>query len=120
MSEHTQEPWHIVKGIDRRWRIHSETVSHMADLGESGKQDARRIVACVNACEGISTETLEKVKLADVGNMHSALRDCVEQMVRARLFIENGVELGCIKMPNETLPAIKAAITNARKALGEQ
>lgn len=29
----------------------------------SSGSDARRIVACVNACEGISTETLEKMEL---------------------------------------------------------
>lgn len=60
MSEmnHTAEPWNAVMGVDRRWRIHSEKVSHIVEVNEPGEADAIRIVACVNACAGIPTEVL--------------------------------------------------------------
>lgn len=60
MSEmnHTEEPWKAVKGVDRRWRIHSEKVSHIVEVNDPGEADAIRIVACVNACAGIPTAVL--------------------------------------------------------------
>ena len=54
MSEHTREPW---EQNDNRITGHNKTgVTLFNDLEPD---DARRIVACVNACEGIATETLE-------------------------------------------------------------
>lgn len=60
MSEmnHTAEPWKAVKGVDRRWRIHSEKVLYIVKVNEPGEADAIRIVACVNACAGIPTAVL--------------------------------------------------------------
>lgn len=60
MSNHTQEPWNtngdpivfdatgVVAFTDTR-----------TNLDKVNKANARRIVACVNACAGISTEALE-------------------------------------------------------------
>lgn len=56
--KHTAEPWHTIEGVDRQWRLHSETVSHLATMGNPGEANARRIVACVNACAGIPDEVL--------------------------------------------------------------
>jgi len=57
-TKHTAEPWHTIEGVDRQWRLHSETVSHLAIMGNPGEANARRIVACVNACAGIPDEVL--------------------------------------------------------------
>ena len=55
MTDHTKEPW-AVKGRDLR----NNVVITAADVGavciviegETAEYDARRIVACVNACAG--------------------------------------------------------------------
>ncbi len=67
MSEHTKEPWMVadmtewltIGGVDigAVCRIKNEVSGK--PLSEEDRANARRIVACVNACAGISTETLE-------------------------------------------------------------
>jgi len=65
---HTKEPW-IVTGGERikyiEARIGNGMLQEIAScmVCEQGELEAnaRRIVACVNACAGISTELLEKV-----------------------------------------------------------
>jgi hypothetical protein len=108
MSEHTPEPWSVYEGENIHGVLDSEG-KHLAEMWQrkqyNSLANARRIVACVNACEGISTETLEKVKLADVGDIQDALRDCLDQMERT---------------PKSAVsPDFIAAIDDGRKALGE-
>ena len=58
MSEHTTEPW----DYDREWdtpAVYSEGIHDVIGEGVVNAADARRIVACVNACAGHSTEDLE-------------------------------------------------------------
>lgn len=69
---HTQEPWmvdpdnrpgyewnnHIVSATDTNQTICFMTHDNTAENIE-GEANARRIVACVNACKGIKTESLE-------------------------------------------------------------
>lgn len=60
MSEHTPEPWELYEGgCDGPDSVAGKT-GHVCtcELNE----DARRIVACVNACKGIDTEVLEKIE----------------------------------------------------------
>lgn len=66
MSKHTKEPWTYVTADqsmigERKFQI--ETLGGYAErkiiTGWVSFDDARRIVACVNACRGIETETLE-------------------------------------------------------------
>ena len=78
MTEHTPEPWRLIwwgserypfplsiqSADDRYWIARDGQVSSEAN--------ARRIVAAVNACSGIPTETLEK---NGVGWIHTALQD---------------------------------------------
>lgn len=63
MSEHTKEPWSFLAGTDRDGEhscsIFSDGKQILGDGIECSEVDARRIVACVNACAGISTKTLE-------------------------------------------------------------
>lgn len=88
-------------------------------------KSAISVIECTSC--GASSNNEEQWNKRTTDQLRTALRDCVEQMETARQFIVNGTELGYIKMPDvstdrahETLPAIKATITNARKALGEQ
>jgi hypothetical protein len=61
MSQHTREPWQknhddIFVGGD----IHDVVASCHFDDNHDGRANARRIVACVNACAEFPTETLEQ------------------------------------------------------------
>lgn len=63
MSEHTKEPWALDDTDDglvleghERWPMDEEYICLLIDISKS---DARRIVACVNACAGWTTEDLE-------------------------------------------------------------
>jgi len=57
MSKHAEEPWRL-SGEGKSGQILSAKGGVVANFGMGGI-DARRTVACVNACEGISTEILE-------------------------------------------------------------
>jgi hypothetical protein len=66
MTEHTKEPWAITHNEHVGWELFSDD-----DRGGTGEpiaqfveeEDAIRALACVNACEGISTEDLERWRL---------------------------------------------------------
>ena len=74
MTEHTPEPWHVYNQPGGGQTAISSKRTHGITEGiafmdavligpqHSAKRlaNARRIVACVNACEGISTEELEQ------------------------------------------------------------
>ena len=91
MSEqHTPEPW-AIDPDDRpnmQWNNHivSEAnqdiaICFMAHDGtednECGEANARRIVACVNACAGYATEELEQATL-DKRHRHEIIADLVK------------------------------------------
>ena len=73
MSEHTIEPWRVaeesfdndgshesvIRGLDGRAAI-AVTLEFGPNNPGMREANARRIVACVNACEGIPTGVLEK------------------------------------------------------------
>jgi cobalamin biosynthesis protein CobT len=75
MSEHTKEPWRVenlsdIFSADRRgdtndgFQIADCSVDYDSDADpglpmDERRKNARRIVACVNACAGISNEDLE-------------------------------------------------------------
>ena len=65
--KHTPEPWRVDQR-DKSWVIcdenHSLTMISDDIFGAIDEANAARIVACVNACAGISNEQLE-----DVGNI---------------------------------------------------
>lgn len=56
---HTKEPWHVANGNQIRSERDQIARAWMMRGGE-GKENARRIVACVNACAGISSDDLER------------------------------------------------------------
>lgn len=65
-TKHTREPWKVSSvGVgfeveDKHENVIAQSQQIVCDrLHEERKANARRIVACVNACVGISTEQLE-------------------------------------------------------------
>ena len=65
-QKHTQEPWQQFEH-DKRAIVSEEHPNlSLLSIDDDGlgiffeEKDARRVVACVNACAGISTESLEK------------------------------------------------------------
>ena len=71
-TKHTPEPWEAwLHGDDWTIEARSPASGFMADIANASfsEPDARRIVACVNALEGISTEILE---MAGTGLMSEA------------------------------------------------
>lgn len=74
MSEHTIEPWRVaeesfdndsihesvIRGLDGRAAI-AVTLEFGPNNPGMREANARRIVACVNACTGITTEVLEQM-----------------------------------------------------------
>lgn len=125
MAEHTKEPWHIRELRDDCF-ITAEIEPGMAygpeimgddytGYGDNDrkKADARRIVACVNACASIPTELLE-TEYKDDG-LYNALADFNQQVFelrnqrelhtqRAELF----VALERLEQANENLSAARS------------
>jgi hypothetical protein len=62
MSEHTKEPWQYHTEGNRSFLLDADgyTIAELVKLQPAATvHDARRIVACVNACSGIDIEYLE-------------------------------------------------------------
>jgi hypothetical protein len=64
MSEHTKEPWFFSEWSDEFVPIRTKSGRIVCDVGYADTDqinifNARRIVACVNACAGIPTGMLE-------------------------------------------------------------
>lgn len=85
MSKHTPEPWQAHQDASGDVFISSAATSfHIAEIGseddDTAIPDARRIVACVNACRGLPTDELEQKGLvAAVGTqLIEADRQCDE------------------------------------------
>jgi hypothetical protein len=67
VSEHTKEPWEYTVWNDGTVSVTNDdqdTIAKLEDLFKCGDAitNARRIVACVNALEGIPTKDLEVLK----------------------------------------------------------
>lgn len=59
-TKHSQEPWGYHEHGDTSWEVVQRYESGHWVIGWGMPEaDARRIVACVNACKGLSTEALE-------------------------------------------------------------
>jgi hypothetical protein len=70
MSKHTPEPWHVGgNGVivydEQSWGVASAVVFHGRQEPQTSEANARRIVACVNACAGASTDVLERGAVHD-------------------------------------------------------
>lgn len=131
---HTPEPW-IVNGWIRIESEHEHGFVNdgwiIGDLdGPDAKENARRIVACVNACKGISTKTLEhanahREKLNGINTAYEiaakerdTYRDLCVELLKTLRITESWLE-GWASAESE-LSQTRAAITKAEKLLGEK
>lgn len=88
------------------------------------RANARRLVACWNACEGISTETLENgnsIQVALMGGLNAAL-ECdrlLAENARLREALEDMVELRDLTIAGRVNPdkSELAVVANARKLI---
>ena len=86
MSKHTKEPWRTdaPSGFPGDVMAGKEMIARTTITEQSNaKANARRIVACVNACAGISTEVLEQGIDAVFGLAHN-MRQERNALVRQR------------------------------------
>ncbi len=58
LMKHTKEPWCVI-GVDNSYEIFSKSEDYDVAWSIDSEANAERIVACVNACEGITNEALE-------------------------------------------------------------
>lgn len=67
-QQHTAEPWKakLSKTIHPNTKMY--WLNENTSIGTENEHDASRIVACVNACAGIDTETLEIAAEYNVAN----------------------------------------------------
>lgn len=76
MKQHTPAPWTVSPHthIDKRFEIPEPSVFVDYDDVDHEQQDinARRIVACINACEGIP---LSKLETMTTGGLHHAFEE---------------------------------------------
>ena len=124
MSEHTKEPWEIWETIDSdgdHWisvstpgiKTIRRMVAHITLKSESDQEDianARRIVACVNACAGISTSLLERATPFDTALFFKAHCDELLEVVKyTRQVLPQDIWVNDLKVMLDT------AISNAEK-----
>lgn len=64
MMEHTKEPWLAdANYVITQGETKIAYCNHIDPYDGIGYENARRIVACVNACAGLDTELLENIVL---------------------------------------------------------
>lgn len=87
MMKHTKEPWVAEKTFQGRDSSISDRRGNTIAIAYQNKNidgddlaNAKRIVACVNACEGITNEALEAdVVACAIDNLSNSLPDGEEQ-----------------------------------------
>ncbi|WP_279475282.1 hypothetical protein [Aeromonas veronii] len=98
MGNYTQGPWKLYRNDQSVGDARGYAVCDVWPRGddgmasEEGKANARRIVACVNACEGIETEALEEA-------------------------ISMRIDLSSVKQP-EIIEALNSAVASLNEAAG--
>lgn len=97
MSGHTKGPWEAFTECPAQccWLIRTvyddDGDSELITSPETSEEDARRIVACVNACEGIDTVQVEMLNVASALESLNAVRQerdaLLAALTKARSFI---------------------------------
>ena len=117
MSEHTPEPWRVgrpgtvVSDTPVPGMGGSDAVEYYGGhlIGESIiEENARRIVACVNACAGMGDPTAE---IAELKRQRDELLAALEEAVK---YLEPRVSGGRVGV--SLVPRLKSAITKAKGA----
>jgi hypothetical protein len=81
-DHHTSEPWFLPADGDIGMIYGSNAKRICRAIDQPSKENIRRIVACVNACQGISTYELEsglKFKM-NLGNYLQELKDYAKEV----------------------------------------
>lgn len=78
-TEHTPKPWSYGEDNDG-WYVEKDGLQIAHGLSE---EDARRIVACVNACAGLPTEVLERYKLGVIGVDYKSTKQQRDELLAA-------------------------------------
>lgn len=122
MIEHTPEPWkwhaqgeaneYCLLTHDGRWVIAFRQNGELTD--DRQKANARRIVACVNACKGIPNEQLEMDSAAfiNVFNAYNRLRHQQKSLLAALNLIETDKD-GDGFICREAMEQVREAIAQA-------
>ena len=79
MSDYTPEPWHI--GALESGRVAIDGPNGEEVTGWLEQEEAHRILACVNACAGVSTEVLHRVSVSQTLAENERLREALEAML---------------------------------------
>ena len=72
--KHAKEPWCVI-GVDNNYEIFSKSEDYDVAWSIDSEANAERIVACVNACKGITSEALENGVVLDSVKLHEAILD---------------------------------------------
>lgn len=87
---HTLEPWKKVSALTPRGttitNIFTGEITIAEFKGDNGKANALRIVACVNACKGVSNEWLQengvKASIEEIQFLKRRIADLEEQLIK--------------------------------------
>jgi len=113
--KHTPTPWKV---SERDWYVVSNRGHICEMMGPFGydvnKANARRIVACVNACEGIETSWLEKHKLQFTGHAIDEIQKLRAENARILAALKE-IEKGEGPYKIEPLAHAEATIENMKK-----
>ena len=130
MSEKfTSEPWVVGNadgllfgkkqgnGTEPIGFVFGPSLPERSEVGMRAIANARRIVACVNACEGISTDELEEI--ASTGGMLGPRED-VARIAKQRDELLEALEEMVRTFDKNHAPALDVARAAILKATGEQ
>jgi len=116
MKRHAPEPWRVVENPQGAVFVYSGDipvcrVDLLANAAHGTKplEDARRIVACVNACRGIPTDVLDGYPV--IGDLIGALVECRGELVNV-YSLHGGDETmsHAIEMADNALKQAKVAL----------
>ena len=105
-TEHTPEPWFWSEKYGEvcfRSKEDDQSYGIACPVDLTEEANARRIVACVNACAGLPTEVLERYKLGVIGVDYKSTKQQRDELLAAikKFLDENNPEgFGCACEPD--------------------
>lgn len=114
---HSQEPWFVAEtGLGNKAQAPTiyapgDELRYIATCNDflnitptNNLANARRIVACVNACAGMQTEVLESLKVIDaVGSAVKHVRLCADLLAICKRVVANGIGASDIAAMREAI-----------------
>lgn len=126
MSEHTKEPWILVDTEDDTIEITTEKRNGLiipiaevstgfdGQIGIEQEANPRRIVACVNACEGIPTGVLEKQGMVPIEQVTHDIEQQRDKLLAALTGLVDDLEMRAV---DGVVPCGRSAYAKAKSAL---